>query len=432
MNAASAKTFHRIPLGGGATLLAKRRSALPSVAVAAFVRGGTAYETEESNGVNAFTHRAMIKGTTSRTSGEIARESELFGATIVPAYGADFSGISFQTLARFLDPAFEVFADLLAHPAFPAAVVESERSLLLADIVQEEDEPFQKTSREFQRALFGADPYGLPGIGTAGSVRNLRREQLIAWHERFYRAENLLFVVVGDFDEASVVARARALLEALSDAHPRGASRGRIADSAPAPPPAVTFESLASPREVVLERDVNQDVLLIGFPGPAARHEDAYPLQVLSAVMSGMGNRLFVALRDREGLCYYTGMYYRPLARAGVIGAYIGTSPEKEDRARAALDREFARLLDDGVGADEVVRAQNALIGHAAIGRQTNGAEASLAARYELLGLGFEEADRYEERVLAVTPDQILGAARRWLRPDRRVLAVTRPKRGPG
>ena len=90
--------------------------------------------------------------------------------------------------------------------------------------------------------------------------------------------------------------------------------------------------------------------------------------------------------------------------------------------------RELAKLVEGGVTEAELERAKNAMIGHFAIGRQTNAAEAGLAARYELLGLGHEEIERYEERVLAVTRDEVRPAAERWLAIDRLTIAVVRPR----
>lgn len=421
--AAADGTFERRALACGATLLVKRRPGHPSVAFGVSARAGSALETEAMSGTNALTHRAMTKGTATRTSARIAHEAELHGASAAPAIGVDVSGFSIRTVSRSFDPALEVLADIVRAPSFPADEVERERRLLLAEIAQEEDEPFPLASRALRRALFGADSYALPVEGTAEGVRARRCDELAAWHRRFYRADGLLAVCAGDVDADRVAARVDAALAGA----PRGAE-----PAVPPPPP----RALGAPRldraeraEIVIEKPVHQDVILVGFLGPSAASPDDYALHLLAGVMSGMGNRLFVALRDREGLCYYTGMFYQAYARAGMLGLYIGTSPDKEERARAGLAREIRRLLDGGVATDELERARRAMIGHSAIGRQTNAAEAGLAARWELLGVGFEEMDRFEERLLAVSADDVARAARRWIDPDRAAAVIVRPKR---
>jgi zinc protease len=378
---------------------------------------GTAFEDAARNGVTGLVQRSMVKGTKTRESDRIAHESEFFGASIAPLYGHDVSGFSFSTVERFFRPALDVFADIVQNPTFPEAEIERERSLVLAEIAQVEDEPFEKAGLELQKAIFGDDPYGLPVSGEAPSVTAITRADLITWYERFYAAENLLFSVVGDVERDAAVA---ALEAAFLGLRRRAASPPPRASGAPVAVP---------PREVIIEKDVQQEVILLGVQGPPMISEERYALALLTNVMSGMGNRLFVELRDKKSLCYYTGMFYRPMRRAGVIGAYIGTSPEKEAAAREGLLGELARLVDKGVTAAELGRAQNAMLGHFAIGRQTNAAEAGLAVRNELLGLGFDEVDRFEERVLSVTRDEVQRVAERWIGLDRFTVTIVRPSK---
>jgi zinc protease len=408
--------FERIALSCGATLLFKRRPALPVASLSAVLHAGTSYENAHTNGLSCLTQRSMVKGTARRTSEQIAHESEFYGASIAPLYGHDSCGFSFSTTTRFFDRAFDVFADVIQNPAFPEPEVERERSLILAEIAQVEDEPFEKAGLEFQKALFASDPYGLPASGTAESMGSLSLAELRPWYERFHRVGNLLFTAAGDLDGDAIAAQ---IDSAFAGFRPGGAVLREATAGAP-----------AAAREIVIERDVNQAVIVLGLRGPAIVSPDRYALFVMCSIMSGMGNRLFVEMRDKRSLCYYTGLFYRPMRRAGVIGAYVGTSPDKERVARETLVGELAKLIDEGVTDEEMERAKGAMIGHFAIGRQTNGAEAGLAARYELLGLGHEEIERYEERVLAVTRDEVRAAAQRWLAIDRLTIAVVRPRTG--
>ena len=406
--------FERIALSCGATLLFKRRPALPVASLSALLHAGTSYENERTNGLSCLTQRSMVKGTARRTSEEIAHESEFYGASIAPMYGHDSCGFSFSTATKFFDRAFDVFADVIQNPAFPEPEVERERSLILAEIAQVEDEPFEKAGLEFQKALFASDPYGLPASGTAESTGALSLADLRPWYERFHRVGNLLFTAAGDLDRDALAAQ---IDSAFAGFRPGAAVLRETTAGAP-----------TAAREVVIERDVNQAVIVLGLRGPAIVSPDRYALLVMSSIMSGMGNRLFVEMRDKRSLCYYTGLFYRPMRRAGVIGAYVGTSPDKERAARETLIGELTKLIEGGVTEEELERAKNAMIGHFAIGRQTNAAEAGLAARYELLGLGHEEIERYEERVLAVTRDEVRSAAERWLAIDRLTITVVRPR----
>jgi zinc protease len=180
-------------------------------------------------------------------------------------------------------------------------------------------------------------------------------------------------------------------------------------------------------REIVIEKPIQQAVVILGALGPPAGSADHVACSLLASAVSGMGNRLFVELRDRKSLCYYTGVSYRASREAGMIAAYIGTSPDKVAIARAALRGELARVLDGGVTEEELRRARNAALGQWAIARQSCASESARAIRYESLGLGIEEIDRFEERITAVSREDVQRVARDWVALDATVEVTVRP-----
>jgi zinc protease len=156
------------------------------------------------------------------------------------------------------------------------------------------------------------------------------------------------------------------------------------------------------------------------LPGPARTHEDRTAAQLLVGIASGLGGRFFDELRDRRSLAYTVQAFSAPRRLAGLLGAYIATSPEREAEAREGLLAEFARLADAPVSAEELTRAQTYALGTHAIARQGGGAQLADLVDAWLLGDGLAELERFEARVRAVTPARIQAMAGALLRALRR------------
>ena len=144
--------------------------------------------------------------------------------------------------------------------------------------------------------------------------------------------------------------------------------------------------------------------------------------------MSGMGGRLFLELRDKKSLAYTVTSFYTPGLEPGFLGVYIGTAPQKEDEAIQGMKEQLELLLKDGVSDEEITRAQNYLIGSFEIGLQQNSSQAAKITFDELYDIGWEEYNKYPEKIYAVTKEDVLKAARKYIDLDKYTLVVVKPE----
>jgi len=186
-------------------------------------------------------------------------------------------------------------------------------------------------------------------------------------------------------------------------------------------------EGAGSPRFAVKTLEKAQAHLVLGFPGARLTDEARWPLEVLSAVLSGQGGRLFVELRDKRSLAYSVTSFSMEGLDPGYFAVYIGCGPAKVQEALDGIRNELRRVREDPVSAAEVERARTHLIGTHAISLQRNSARAAVYAFDECYGLGAEASAKYAERIAAVTADQVLDAAQRILAPSREVVALVAP-----
>lgn len=403
---------------GDARLVVKQRRNVPLVSMALYCRGGSVAETNGRPGRTGLMARTSVKGTRRRTGHQLAAETEAMGASVSPGAGADLLDWSMTMPSRHFEAGSALLLEAALEPAFPEAEAERERKLALADLEQLRDDMQQYPMRLAMSAAFAGHPYGLSVEALEEGLRSLEVSSLAEWHrQRVLRGAPQLFVV-GDVPDPDAAA---ALLAAQL--------RDRVEDAEGFKP---ALPGWAGGAENVVERDKAQSGIALAFPGPPRNHDDLFALQVLSSAVSGLGGRLFEELRSRRSLAYSVSAYPMPRWLGGAFVAYIGTSPDREAEARAALVDELARLAEEPLPEEDLQRARQYLVGSWQIRRQTNGSQLGDLASVLLLGEGLEDLRRYESRIRAVDAAAVQAAAERWLRRDQVVAGIVRGSGGAG
>lgn len=401
-------------LSSGATVLVRPESAVPLVAVRAAFLGGLRYESPGDNGVSALVSRMLTRGTPELSAEEVSQTIDELSGSLAGNSGRNSMGLRGEFLSRHFERAFRLFSDCLLRPAFAEAELERERELVLQEIFAREDRPSGVAFDLFAKTLFESHPYRLQALGEKESVEKLSREGLLAFHARHLAPSRLTLCVVGDVRVDEVLALAE---EAFGRAPALPAEPFRVEDE-PAPK-----TRRSAKRSLARE----QSHLVIGFRGARVFDPWRYPLEVLSAVLSGQGGRLFVELRDRRSMAYSVSSFSIEGIDPGYFAVYMGTSPEKVAEATEGIRRELVRVCEEPVSNEELLRAKQHLLGTHEIGLQRNGARAGLLALDFCYGLGVDALSRYGEEVDKVTAEDVLEVARRVVTLGREVEVVVGP-----
>ncbi|MEN8180912.1 MAG: pitrilysin family protein [Myxococcota bacterium] len=406
--------IHSYELRGGARLVVQPREETPVVAVRAVFLGGLLAEDERSAGLTSFLTSMWLRGTSAHSSAGFARSVESLASEIEGFSGRNSLGLALDCLADRLDPALDLFAEVLLEPTLAPEEVEKERRDTLAALERREDRLGARTFDLFQEELYGAHPYRFPVIGTEESVERFSAESVAAHHKRLVHAPNLVLSVVGDVDPDRVAASLSVRLADLS--------------SGPFSPPAAgRFRRPDGRRERELRKERAQAHLVIGFAGLTVDDPDREALEVIAQILAGQSGRLFLELRDRQGLAYAVSASNVEGVAPGFFATYIGTAPEKLDAARAGMESELARLLESPPAEPELEAARRHLAGSFAIEQQRCSGRATHLALDVLYGLGVDAHRHYPDRVLAVSKEDVLRVARRVIDLDACVIAAIRP-----
>jgi len=405
---------HVFRSAAGVPILVRCAPRAPIAYAGVFVRAGADVEPAHLQGVSLLAARTSLKGTATRDAARIAEESERLGAALAAGAGAETMHWTVSVPTGQFEPALALLADVAQAPTMPADAVDSERTVALAQLTQLRDDMYRYPLQLAARAAWGAHPYARLALGTEASVGALDGESLRAWHRDVVRRGEQVIVIVADGDPERLAALAAGGFEQLA----LGARRDV---EAPEWPRGGSVQAE--------QRDKAQTGLVLAYPGPSRTDRRRFAASLLGGVASGLGGRLFEALRDRRSLAYTVTASPVVRPQAGMFVAYIATSPEKEDAARQGLLTEIELMRAAPVRDDELARARTYALGAWAIRQESGGAVMADIADAWLFG-SLAELDEFERDLAAVTRDDLQAVAAEWLDPAWRVEGIVRGEAG--
>ncbi len=399
-------------LPSGLRLLTESMPQVRSVTVGVWVTRGSRHESDPESGVAHFVEHMLFKGTASRSAQQIAQTIDSIGGQLDAFTSKEYAGYYIKVLDEHLPLAVELLGDIVMHPAFSAADIEREQSVILEEIKMVEDAPDDLVHEVFAQQFWSRHPLGRPILGTPETVSSFDGPRLRQFFESTYRAPNVVIAAAGHLDHDAM----RALVARVFNGLP-GGSPGP-ADA----PPAVT------PGLVIRHKDIEQSHLCLGAPAYPHAHADRYAMYVLNTVLGGsMSSRLFQHIREDRGLAYAVFSNLTSYSDAGAITVYAGCATEKVGEVVDLTLAELRTLRDDPVPHDELQRAKDHLKGSLTLSLENTSSRMSQLARQEMqFGRQFT-LDEILAAIDAVSADDVQRVARDVFRDGAPVATVVGP-----
>ncbi len=419
------ETITRRVLSNSSIALARENFSARSVIIAGYLQVGSLDELADKAGLAAFTAAMLSRGTLHRTFSEINETIESIGASVGVRGGVHLTSFSAKCLAEDLPLICEVLADILQNPSFPAHEVEKVRGEFLTGLQQREENTRARADLAF-RALIYPDghPYGRASDGYLETIRNITREDLITFYQRFFRPQGMIVAIVGAVEREAALAHLERTLGAWRPDTPRP-------DQTLSPVlPLTEVRSQVVPMPGKFQSD-----LVLGYVGIPRNHPDYFPASMANMILGvvGMYGRLGDNVRDTQGLAYYVYSRLDAGLGPGPWAAMAGVNPQNVDRTVSGILEEIRRLRDTEVEPGELSDAKTYSIGSLPLRLETNEGVAHAILDMELYDLGLDYLQRYPSLIEAVTAEQIQAAARKYLDPDVYALSIAGPeKQGEG
>lgn len=400
----------RVELENGIILYLLEDHELPLVNLSAVVRMGTFYDPPGKEGLAELTGNAMrTGGTRSMTGDRIDEELDFMAGIMTVSVGTQSCTFSLSVLQEDLDRGLEIFSDILMNPAFEEEKVALAKSLETEALRRVDDNPQQTAFREFRRLIYRGDPRGR--LSSIESIERVKRDDLVAFHRRFFHPSNVMIAVSGDIQE-DMVERIRVRL---------GGWNTDEGPEALPPPPAHAEASLD-----YLFKDTPQSIILVGHPAPGKGIPDYYAFEVLDFIIGsgGFRSRVFGEVRNRLGLAYSAGSFYSFQASYGIFGAYAMVKAASTLEALSAMTKILSEVKDKGVKPGELAWAKESIINNFVFSLATPSGIVMRQMMLEHDGLPDNFLTSYKNNIEKVTLGDVRNIASRFLSEESRVVLV--------
>jgi predicted Zn-dependent peptidase len=300
-------------------------------------------------------------------------------------------------------------------PVFEQEALDRYRADILSNLEQRNASTSAIESREWQFLLYGDHPSSTPFRRTKASVESITREDLIAFHEKYFFPKNFIFAVSGDFETKEILAKLNGMLDGWPD---RELSLPDVPDKTPEVKPGVYM---------VAKEDVNQSRIRLGHIGVKRDIPDQYSLMVMNDILGGGGftSRIVRRVRSDEGLAYSAGSRFaRPVLYPGTFQAFFQTKHATAAFGTQLIVTEIDRIRSEKVDAEVVENAKASLIADVVNPFSSPNSIVNTFAGDDYTGRPDDYWQKYTKNMRAVTPDSVLEVAKKRLHPDKLVFLV--------
>ena len=411
--------IERVTLANGMQLFLLEDHELPLINMSAWIRAGSIYEPADKVGLANITGTVMrTGGTISKTGDEIDEELERIAASVEAGIGLNSGSASVSVLKKDIDTGLAILADVLMNPAFREDKIQLAKIRHRSAIARRNDNVRGIASREFDKLIYGSDSVYARHTEYA-TIDNISRDDLLAFHKKFYHPNNMMLGVWGDFDTKEMIKK---IEEAF-----KGWEKVDM-DLPPAPEVQYEFRPTVN---VIRKDDINQTNIYLGHIGGLKSDPDYFALILMNRVLgSGFTSRLFRNVRSRKGLAYSVfGNYSANYDFLGVF--YVGCQTKSEATVRAirAMTEEVKKMTEGEVTDEELALAKESYLNSFVFNFDTNGEIVRRLMTYEYFGYPPDFLEKTKENIEKVTQKDVLRVARKHLRPDKmQILAAGRPQ----
>jgi zinc protease len=403
----------RIPLKNGMILLLSEKHDIPMVTVNMAIKAGSTVEPQDKPGLASLAASLLMQGTAKRTASRINREIDFIGGSLSVSGGDDFASASLRVLKKDVKTGMDLLSDVLMNPAFDQMEIDRKVKEALAEIQRQKEEPETIASEAFAKAVFGKHPYGITSDEVAAYLPKLARQDLLEFYRKHYGPNNTIIAVVGDVREKEIIVLLNGYFKDWKRAE-------QPVQPFPAPPKVDRTTVLK------LEKNITQANIVMGRIGISRQDPDFYAVTVMNYILGGGGftSRLMDNIRDNRGLAYDVHSMFSAQKEPGAFSVRIQTKNESASEVISETLKEIGRIRSEPVSEKELADAKAYLTGSFALRMDTSAKIAGILTSIEIYNLGLDYPQKYPAIIQAVTREDLLRVAKKYLDPDRMVIVV--------
>jgi zinc protease len=394
-------------LPNGLRVIAVSHHEQPVVSIRLLIGAGSALDPKGKTGLAHLTAALLDQGTTTMSASELNDTVDFIGGGTNAGAGTDLSFVNMLVMKDSFDNGLKMLSDMARHPAFAPEEIARQRQQLVSSLQVSFEDPDFIANAVFDRLVYGFHPYGLPQSGTPETLASITRDDLVAFHQKYFVPNNGILAIVGDISPEEAFAAVRRV---FGDWERRELS-----------PPAYSEPPSPTRRVVIVNKpDSVQTEVRVGNLGIQRNHPDYMAVNLAIRILGGEGsNRLHQVLRTARGLTYGAQANFDTFKESGDFEAETNTRTAATGEVLRLIVDEFWHLQRDPVSERELSDAKAYLTGSFPLTIETPNAIATQIVNVLFYGLPVTDLQNFRERVNAVTVDDIQRVAKLYLKPDR-------------
>ncbi|PYR42382.1 MAG: hypothetical protein DMF95_28535 [Acidobacteria bacterium] len=338
-------------LPNGLQVVAVLHHEQPAVTMRLLIRTGTAADPKDKLGLAHLAASLLDQGTTTRSAQDMNDAVDFIGGAMGAGAGTDLTFVNMVVMKDSFDAGLRMLSEMARHPAFAPPEIERQRQQMLSGLRVSLEDPEYVANSVFDRLVYGFHPYGMPETGSPQSLAGISRDDLLAFHARYFVPNNAILAIVGDITAEEAFAAAKKV----------------FADWAERDLPTPTYVEPPDPTRrviVVNKPDAVQTEVRVGHLGIPRTHPDYMAVNLAIRILGGEGsNRLHQILRTERGLTYGAQANMDTLKEAGDFEATTNTRSEATGEVLKLIVDEFWRLQRERVGERELDGAKAYMAG---------------------------------------------------------------------
>lgn len=380
---------------------------------------GSRYESKKLNGISHFIEHMMFKGTKKRPDTlTISRDLDSVGADYNAFTSKNHTGYYVKVNQENLELALDILNDMLFNSKYDQDDLERERGVIIEEVNMYEDSPMMYIDDLFEKNLYNDSSLGRLIIGPRENIKRFSREEMIAYRDNFYQPKNVVLILAGNLGKnpLELVKKYFGNLEQTNN-NKKTFDKFEIDE-----------KKNIGPKLSIKFKETEQVHLAIGFPTFSHDDERIYALSLLSVILGGnMSSRLFINIREKQGLCYYIHSESQGYHDVGNLRIQAGLDKSRIKEAITLILKELKDVLDNGIADEELKRTKEYIKGKTILALEDSSNLAGFFGKQELLNKEVLTPEEKFAKIEKVTKEEIQKVAKDIIKEERLRGAIIGP-----
>lgn len=413
------KPYQKHTFKNGLRLVTVPMKNTKAVTILVLVGAGSKYETKKINGISHFLEHMFFKGTKKRPNTlAIAETLDKLGGEYNAFTDKEITGYWAKANSKHLDLLLDWVSDIFLNSKLDSKEIEREKNVIVEEINMILDDPKKYVGFLWGKLLYGNQPAGWHIAGKKKNIRSLKRQHFVNYLNNQYSSHNTVIIVAGNLSNKDIKKEIQKYFKKINKIKPRDKNK--------------VIEKQKQPNILINYKKTDQTHICLGVRAYDIFHSDRYVLSILAIILGGgMSSRIWIDVRERQGLAYYVWTYKNSNSDTGYLVTRAGVDSKRTDKAIQVILKNYKLIRNKKITEKELRKAKDYIKGKAILNTESSDEQAEFYGFQEILENKILTLDEKFAKIEAVTANDIQRVAQDIFCPEKLNLALIGPFKNP-